>query len=66
MVFLIIIAVPSGAFLQVDCIVGKFEIAVISEVILGNEHDIYVVNRNKCFQLVCMLYQAVGFPQGKL
>jgi hypothetical protein len=51
---------------MVDSIVGNSKIAFVRKVSLGNEHDIYVAYRNKCFQLFCVLMKAVGVPKRKL
>jgi hypothetical protein len=70
MVFLLLLQSASSSSCRVvcmvDCTVGKFQIAFINEASLGNEHGINVVNGNKCFQLFCMMCQAVGVPQGEL
>jgi hypothetical protein len=50
----------------IDCIFGKFLIAFFSEVRLWDQHDFYAVERDKCFQFFCILYQVVGVPQGEL
>jgi hypothetical protein len=51
---------------MVDSIVGDSKIASVRKVSLGNEHDVYVAHRKKCFQLFCVLMKAVGVPERKL
>jgi hypothetical protein len=51
---------------MVDSIVGDSKIAFVRKVSLGNEHDVYVAHRKKCFQLFCVLMKAVGVPERKL
>jgi hypothetical protein len=40
--------------------------AFVRKVSPGNEHDVYVTHRKKCFQLFCLLMEAVGVPDHKL
>jgi hypothetical protein len=51
---------------MLDSIVGDSKIAFVLKWSLGNEHDVYVVHRKKCFQLFCVLMKAVGVPERKL
>jgi hypothetical protein len=51
---------------MVDSIVGDSKIAFARKVSLGNEHDVYVAHRKKCFQLLFVLMKAVGVPESKL
>jgi hypothetical protein len=46
---------PSWMVGVLDCIVGESKIAFVRKVRLGDEHDVYVAERKKCFQLLCML-----------
>jgi hypothetical protein len=50
---------------MVDSIVGDSKISFVRKVSLGNEHDVYVVHRKKCFELFCVLMNAVGVPERK-
>jgi hypothetical protein len=50
---------------MVDSIVGDSKMAFVYKVSLGNEHDVYVAQRKKCFQFFCVL-KAVGVPERKL
>jgi hypothetical protein len=44
---------------MVDSIVGDSKMAFDREMLLGDEHDVYVVQRKKCVQLFCVLVEAV-------
>jgi hypothetical protein len=46
---------PSWMVGLLDCIVGESKIAFVRKVRLGDEHDVYVAQRKKCFQLLCVL-----------
>jgi hypothetical protein len=39
----------------VDSIVGYSKMAFVRKVCLGDEHDVYVVQRKKCFQFFCVV-----------
>jgi hypothetical protein len=39
----------------VDSIVGYTKMAFIRKVRLGDEHDVYVAQRKKCFQFFCLV-----------
>jgi hypothetical protein len=46
---------PSRMVGVLDCIFGESKIAFVRKVRLGVEHDVYVAQRKKCFQLLCVL-----------
>jgi hypothetical protein len=46
---------PSWMVGVVDSIVGDSKMAFVRKVLLGDEHDVYVVQRKKCFQFFCLV-----------
>jgi hypothetical protein len=46
---------PSWMVGVVDSIVGDSKMAFVRKVRLGDEHDVCVAQRNKCFQFFCVL-----------
>jgi hypothetical protein len=46
---------PSWMDGMVDSIVGNSKMAFVRKVRLGDEHDVYDVQRKKCFQFFCVV-----------
>jgi hypothetical protein len=46
---------PSLMVGVMDCIVGDSNMAFVRKVRLGDEHDVYVVQRKERFQFFCVL-----------
>jgi hypothetical protein len=65
---LMMMALPPLAIwmVGVDSIVGYSKMAFVRKVSLGNEPDVYVSQRKKCFQFFCVLMKATGVPECKL
>jgi hypothetical protein len=54
---------PSWMVGVVDSIVGDLKMAFVRKVRLGDEHDVYVVQRKTCFQFFYMVVYAIGVPE---
>jgi hypothetical protein len=50
----------------IECVLGNVAVALLGEVCLRDKHDIYVMGVEEHFEFMSVLYEAVGFPDGKL
>jgi hypothetical protein len=50
----------------VKCMAGKFKVTFLAKVGLREEHDIDIASRKKGLELVGVLGEAIGIPQGQL